>query len=199
MRSLLLASTSAARSALLSQLRVPFACHAPNVDETPLPGEDALSLVKRLSESKALAAAEQYPDHIIIAGDQVADFQGQIIGKPGSIEQAQKVLEGFAGQSIVFQGGLCVMVPATGFCSVDVIPTTVTFRQNTAEDIAAYLKADPQPAFHCAGGLKVEALGIGLVASIESTDPNALIGLPLIQLLTRLKAAGFDLWKAAHD
>jgi septum formation protein len=191
---LILASTSRYRRELLERLRLPFRALAPDVDETPLPGEAPAALAERLALAKARALADLYPDAIVIGADQVADVDGVAIGKPGNHERATAQLRAMSGRRIVFQTGVAVVRAATGFAQVVRAPVTVRFRTLTDGEIEFYLRTE-QP-YDCAGSAKCETLGIALLDAIESDDPTALIGLPLIRTSALLRAAGLDALKA---
>jgi len=186
---LVLASTSKYRAELLSRLRVPFQTAAPQVDESPLPGENTHDIALRLAEAKARAVASRFPDALIIGSDQVADLDGQPIGKPGTRERAVAQLQAVSGKSVVFHTALALFNAATGRLQIRVVPTTVSFRQLGAQSIHRYL--DLEPAFDCAGSAKSEGLGIALIAALEGSDPNALVGLPLIALTDMLLAENY--------
>ncbi len=187
---LILASTSRYRRELLERLRVPFRALSPDVDETPLPGEAPAALAERLSLAKARAVAAQFPDAVVIGADQVADVDGQSIGKPGDHARATAQLRAMSGRRIVFQTGVAVVRAATGFAEVARVPVTVRFRTLSDAEIEFYLRAE-EP-YDCAGSAKCETLGIALLDAIESDDPTALIGLPLIRTTALLRAAGID-------
>lgn len=188
---LLLASGSAYRRELLSRLRLPFDCAAPQIDESPLPGEDGAALAMRLAQEKAQALASRYPEHLIIGSDQVAVLDGQLIGKPGSFERAREQLRAASGRSVSFLTGLCLHNARSGRSQVDCVPFTVHFRQLDDARIERYLRAE-QP-YDCAGSAKSEGLGIALLERIDSDDPTALVGLPLIRTCQMLRAAGVRL------
>ncbi|MCV2423091.1 Maf family nucleotide pyrophosphatase [Paucibacter sp. DJ2R-2] len=189
-RQLILASTSRYRRELLERLRLPFEQQSPEVDETPLPGEAPAALATRLSLAKAQAVASLHPQAIVIGSDQVADLNGESIGKPGTHERACEQLRRMSGHRIVFQTGVAVVCEATGFSQQDLAPVHVVFRDLNETEIESYLRAE-QP-YDCAGSAKSEGLGISLLAAIESDDPTALIGLPLIRTSQLLRAAGLD-------
>ncbi|PND37764.1 septum formation inhibitor Maf [Paucibacter aquatile] len=197
-RPLILASTSRYRRELLERLRLPFAVQSPEVDETPLPGEAPAALAARLSLAKAHAVARLHPEAIVIGSDQVADLNGSPIGKPGSHERAVEQLRRMSGHSIIFQTGVAVVCEASGFAQQDLAPVRVRFRELSDTEIETYLRAE-QP-YDCAGSAKSEGLGISLLSAIESDDPTALIGLPLIRTSALLRAAGLDPLQAlAHS
>jgi septum formation protein len=187
---LILASTSPYRRELLERLRIPFQALAPATDETPLPGEAPAALAQRLALAKAQAIASQHPDAVVIGADQVADVDGQAVGKPGSHARAVDQLRAMSGRTIVFQTALAVVRATTGFAEVRCVPVSVRFRSLDEAEIEFYLRTE-QP-YDCAGSAKCETLGIALLEAIESDDPTALIGLPLIQTSALLRAAGLD-------
>jgi len=187
---LLLASTSPYRRELLSRLRIPFDVARPEVDETPSPGELPLALAQRLAAAKAATIAMREGNAWVIGSDQVAELDGQPLGKPGGREQALAQLAAMSGSSVAFRTALCVMHRDLGrFDAVDT--TVVRFRGLAGDEIARYVDAE-QP-FDCAGSFKSEGLGIALFEAIETTDPTALVGLPLIATAQLLRRAGFAL------
>lgn len=188
MQPLILASTSPYRRELLSRLGLAFEVANPKTDESPQPGELPEALSLRLAEAKAKAVAGQFPDALIIGSDQVATVDGRIYGKPGNHERAVAQLQELSGKTVNFYTGLCLFNAKTGKADVRGIPTLVTFRQLSLEEIEHYLRREP--AYNCAGSAKSEGLGIALLESIHGDDPNALIGLPLIALCTMLKRHG---------
>lgn len=188
MQPLILASTSPYRRELLSRLGLAFEVANPKTDESPQPGELPEALSLRLAEAKAKAVAGQFPDALIIGSDQVATVDGRIYGKPGNHERAVAQLQELSGKTVNFYTGLCLFNAKTGKADVQGIPTLVTFRQLSLEEIEHYLRREP--AYNCAGSAKSEGLGIALLESIHGDDPNALIGLPLIALCTMLKRHG---------
>jgi septum formation protein len=187
---LILGSTSRYRGELLQRLRIPFRVIGPAIDESPLPGEPPDALALRLALAKARAVAAQQRDAVVIGADQVADLDGEPIGKPGSHERAVAQLQRMRGRRIVFQTAVAVVRAAIGFEQVRLAPVTVRFRDLGNREIEAYLRAE-QP-YDCAGSAKCETLGIALLESIESDDPTALVGLPLIRTCAMLRAAGLD-------
>jgi septum formation protein len=191
---IVLASTSPYRRELLQRLRVPFDVLAPAVDEAPRPGESPLSLALRLAEAKATEVARRRPDDIVIGSDQVAELDGEPIGKPHTHDAALAQLERMQGRRLVFHTALAVV--ARGKAVVGSVPTAVTFRRLGRDALEAYLRSD-QP-YDCAGAAKIESLGIALVERVESDDPTALIGLPLIRLTSMLAAAGVPVLGAAR-
>ena len=191
---LVLASTSPYRRDLLTRLRLPFTTIAPQVDEQSLPNELPHALVQRLSIAKARAVTAQYPTALIIGSDQVACLDGQIIGKPGGREAAIAQLTRAAGRMVEFLTGLCLINAATGDIQYCCEPSRVYFRASSTADIIAYV--DREQPFNCAGSIQSEGLGIALFERLESNDPTALIGLPLIRLVSFLHAAGYNLFDA---
>lgn len=187
---LVLASTSRYRRELLSRLGHPFAVQSPDVDETPLPGETPAALTERLAHRKAHAVAAQRPGSIVIGSDQVADLDGQALGKPGTHDRAVAQLQSLSGRSVVFHTAVCVQRPSTGYVGLSRVAVRVRFRTLRDRDIESYLRAE-QP-YDCAGSAKSEGLGIALLDAIESDDPTALIGLPLIATTRLLREAGWD-------
>ena len=190
-RALILGSTSPYRRELLQRLRLDFSVSAPDVDETPLPGEAPRDLAMRLALAKAHAVAVQNPGAVVIGSDQVADLNGQPLGKPGTHERATAQLRQMRGHSVIFQTAVAVVCPETGFEQVDLAPVVVRFRDLSDAEIERYLHAE-QP-YDCAGSAKSEGLGISLLDAIDSDDPTALIGLPLIRTCRMLRAAGLVL------
>lgn len=190
-RKLILGSTSAYRRELLSRLQVPFSVESPHVDETPLPGEHPAALARRLALAKAQAVAQRFPDCVVIGSDQVADLDGQALGKPGNHERAVAQLRQMRGKTVVFQTAVAVVCHQSGFCQQALAPVKVTFRALDEDEIETYLRAE-QP-YDCAGSAKSEGLGIALLQSIENDDPTALVGLPLIRTSQMLRAAGITL------
>jgi septum formation protein len=192
---LILASTSRYRRELLERLRVPFAVVAPETDESPLPGESPRAIALRLSLAKAQAVAALHPQAYVIGSDQVADLNGQAIGKPITHSAATLQLQRMSGETLVFHSGVALVAP--GFEQVLCVPIHVTFRHLSADTIEHYLRAE-QP-YDCAGSAKSEGLGIALTSRIESDDPTALIGLPLITVCSLLESAGFNLFSTARS
>ena len=185
---LVLASNSPYRRALLERLRVPFEVLAPHVDERPLPHEAPRDTAIRLAAVKARAVAGSRPHDIVIGSDQVASLDGEAIGKPGTFEAALAQLQTMRGRTVVFHTALCLLDPAHDALQEAEVPTTVHFRRFSDEQASRYLEIDAP--YDCAGSAKIEALGIALVDRVESRDPTALIGLPLIELVGMLQRAG---------
>ena len=187
-RPLVLGSTSAYRRELLSRLRLPFSVEPPEVDETPRAGETPAELARRLAAAKAAAVASRHPAAVVIGSDQVADLDGEPLGKPGNHANAVAQLRRMSGRTVVFQTALSVVCQETGFAQHDLAPVRVRFRALDDAEIEAYLRAE-QP-YDCAGSAKSEGLGIALLEAIDSDDPTALVGLPLIRTCRMLRAAG---------
>jgi septum formation protein len=190
-REVVLGSTSRYRRELMERLRLPFTVAAPDVDETPLPGEAPKTLALRLALAKALAVATLHPEAVVIGSDQVADLAGQALGKPGEHQRAVAQLRQMRGQTVIFQTALAVVCLATGFEQVDLAEVRVVFRDLSDAEIEAYLQAEKP--YDCAGSAKSEGLGIALLESIDNDDPTALIGLPLIRTARLLRLAGVKL------
>jgi septum formation protein len=186
-----LGSTSRYRRELLERLRIPFTVSAPDVDETPQPGEAPQALALRLALAKARAVAALHPEAVVIGSDQVADLAGQPLGKPGEHARAVAQLRQMRGQTVIFQTALAVVCLATGFEEVALAEVRVVFRNLSDEAIEAYLQAEKP--YDCAGSAKSEGLGIALLESIDNDDPTALIGLPLIRTARLLRQAGVKL------
>lgn len=190
MPALVLASTSPYRRELLQRLGVPFSIYAPHVDEAPLDHELPTQTAQRLALAKARTVAQQFPAAVVIGSDQVADLHGALIGKPGSHEAATAQLQAMQGQSVVFHTAVAVVCARTSLEVVEVVTVRVQFRCLSDTDIERYLRIE-RP-YDCAGSAKVEGLGIALLERVESDDPTALIGLPLIQTCKLLRRAGVD-------
>ncbi|WP_321794404.1 Maf-like protein [Caballeronia sp. J97] len=196
---LILASSSPYRRELLGRLRIPFDAFSPDIDETPLDGETPEATAVRLSIAKARAAAGKLGDEragaLVIGSDQVATFDGQQIGKPGTHEKAVAQLQAMRGRSVEFHSALCLFDSRTGHVQSADIVTRVRFRRYSDAQIETYLRAETP--YDCAGSAKAEGLGIALLEAIESDDPTALIGLPLIALTGMLVDAGYPILGAA--
>ena len=182
---IILASTSPFRRELLNRLQISFIVANPSTDETILEGESPEQTALRLSEAKARAVATQYPGAMIIGSDQVAFLDGQVFGKPGNHENATRQLQIMRGRTVNFFTGLCLFNAATGKTHLRGVPTLVTFRDLSDDEIENYLLRE-EP-YNCAGSAKSEGLGIAIIAKMEGEDPNALIGLPLIALCDLLR------------
>ena len=187
---LILGSTSRYRRELLERLRLPFSVDSPRVDETPRPGEAPAALAMRLALAKARDVASRSPAAVVIGSDQVADLNGAPIGKPGNHQRAIEQLHAMSGRTVVFQTAIAVVRADTGFEASVLVPVVVRFRQLNDVEIEHYLRAE-EP-YDCAGSAKSEALGIALLDAIESDDPTALVGLPLIKTCQLLREAGLD-------
>jgi septum formation protein len=188
-RELVLASGSRYRKALLEQLRLPCTVCPADIDEAQLPGEPPLALATRLACQKARAVAHRFPQALIIGSDQVATLDGRTaFSKPLHHAAAVAQLEAMSAATAVFHTAVCVLDAASGAVREAAVPTTVSFRTLSPELIERYLQAD-QP-YDCAGSARIEGLGIALVSRVESTDPSALLGLPLIALVDLLIAHG---------
>lgn len=180
MARIVLGSSSPFRKSLLEKLDLSFDCDSPDIDETPLKGEKPKDMVARLAKAKAQAVAAKHPQSIIIASDQCATLDGNIIGKPGDHETAIEQLKAASGRAVTFYTSLCVMNATTEQYEECVEPFYVYFRELTDDQIENYLKKE-EP-YNCAGSFKSEGLGITLFDRLEGEDPNTLIGLPLIRL-----------------
>ena len=188
---LVLASTSIFRKMLLEKLDIPFQTTSPDVDEQSRPGEAPAELVERLSLEKALAAAKNYPEHLIIGSDQVACVDDKILGKPGNFANAKSQLSLASGKNVIFYTGLALHNSLTGKSQSLCEPFEVGFRKLNEAQIERYLKKE-QP-YNCAGSFKSEGYGITLFSRLSGDDPNALIGLPLIRLVELLENEGLAL------
>ena len=187
-KTIVLASTSPFRKQLLEKLQLSFLTAKPNVDETPLSNETAQQLVERLAIEKALAISPKFENALVIGSDQVCVNDGVILGKPGNFENAFQQLKAASGKSITFYTGLALVNSHTGEHQSLVEPFVVKFRVLTDEMITNYLNIE-QP-YQCAGSFKSEGYGISLFEKFEGKDPNSLIGLPLISLITLLENEG---------
>ena len=187
---LILGSTSRYRRELLQRLGLPFSVMAPEVDEAAHAGETPAALAMRLALAKAHAVSSRHPLAVVIGSDQVADVDGHAIGKPGTHEKAVAQLRRMSGRRVVFQTAVAVVRADTGFEAVELAPVQVLFRPLGDAEIERYLRLE-QP-YDCAGSAKSEGLGIALLAAIESDDPTALVGLPLIRTCGMLRRAGLD-------
>ena len=188
MTRLLLASSSPFRKALLEKLQHPFATTTPDIDETPHPGESPHALVERLAAEKARAVASHHPNTLIIASDQVAVLDEQIIGKPLDHASATAQLRACSARAVTFLTGLALLNSDSGRLQVVVEPFRVHFRPLDEATIERYLRADTP--YDCAGSFKAEGLGISLFERLEGDDPNTLVGLPLIRLIRLLENEG---------
>lgn len=191
MQPIVLGSSSVFRRQLLEKLLEQFDTCSPDIDESPLPGEDPAQLVQRLALQKAEAVAKAHPDALIIASDQVSVLDGRINGKPGNYENAFRQLKSSSGKQVSFFTSLCLYDATTAKYQLDVEPVQVYFRELSDTQIERYLKKETP--YNCAGGFKSEGFGITLFSRLEGRDPNTLIGLPLIRLVEMLAAAGVQL------
>jgi septum formation protein len=187
---LVLASTSRYRRELLERLRLPFDTLSPEVDETPAQGEACAATALRLALAKARAGAGMRPEAIVIGSDQVAELDGAPIGKPGSHERAVSQLRSMSGRTVAFHTAVAVVRRDRNYERGLVASVRVSFRTLDDAQIEHYLRAETP--YDCAGSAKAEALGIALVAAIESDDPTALVGLPLIRTCALLREAGLE-------
>ncbi len=197
---LILASSSKYRKELLSRLCFPFTTISPDIDETPLPDEKPQETAARLAFLKAKAIGVRHPGSIVIGSDQVAECQGEQIGKPGSFEKAFDQLQKMRGKEVNFHTALCVWngMDADPDKTVqnEIVKTVVTFRDLPDEELKAYLKIEKP--YDCAGSARNEALGIAILQKIESDDPTALTGLPLIALTSMLRKCGMTFFSGAE-
>lgn len=187
---IILASGSTYRRELLARIVPEFACESPDIDETPKSSEPPIDLASRLATEKARKVATNNPGTLVIGSDQVASLYGEILGKPGSHEAAATQLEQCAGHRVHFYTGLCLIDTRTGEEETVIEDYTAHFRDLSQEEIQAYLKLD-EP-YDCAGSFKVERHGVLLFEQLEGSDPNALVGLPLIRLARMLRRRGFN-------
>jgi len=190
-RVLILGSTSVYRRELLARLNIPFEIVSPDVDETPVAGEMPADLARRLALAKARAVAARFPQAVVIGSDQVADLDGEPLGKPGNHERATDQLRRMRGHSLVFHTAVAVACMATGYEELEIAAVRVKFRNLSDAEIETYLQREKP--YDCAGSAKSEGLGIALLESIDSDDPTALVGLPLIRTCGMLTAAGIKL------
>ncbi|MFZ9297184.1 MAG: Maf family nucleotide pyrophosphatase [Hylemonella sp.] len=190
-RKLILGSSSPYRRELLARLQLPFDVVLPEVDETPLADETPHNLACRLALAKARAVARRHPAQVVIGSDQVAELDGLALGKPGSHDRAVAQLRSMRGRQVIFHTAVAVVCAESGFAQVDLAEVRVRFRDLTSSEIENYLAAEKP--YDCAGSAKSEGLGIALLDAIESDDPTALIGLPLIRTARLLRAAGVTL------
>lgn len=194
-RPLVLASGSVYRRLLLDKLGLEYSCDSPDIDESARPDEDADTLVSRLALEKARAVAIRHPDALIIGSDQVATLDRHILGKPLTHARAIEQLSLASGHTVRFLTGLCLLDASTGDYQLDSVPFEVEFRKLGRPEIEQYLLRE-QP-YDCAGSFKSEGLGIALFQSMRGDDPNALVGLPLIRLVSMLEQVGVNLLRGA--
>lgn len=189
MQPLVLASQSRYRKALLDKLMLPFVQDSADIDESAQPNEAGLDLVRRLALEKAQTVAKRHPGALIIASDQLAALDGEILTKPGTHERAVEQLQALSGRTVVFHTSLCLLDTQDNSAEVIVEDVNVRFKTLSNAAIERYLRAE-QP-YDTVGSFKSEGLGIMLFEAIESQDPNTLIGLPMIQLCQQLEAKGY--------
>ena len=189
-QTLILASSSEYRRQLLQKLLIPFNSISPKIDEIALDGEKPHQTALRLAQEKAKKIGAEYPHALVIGCDQVATLDGIQLGKPMNHQNATKQLQTMRGREVTFHSALCLFNAATGNMQAEVVPYLVRFRQLTDEQIENYLTKE-QP-YQCAGSAKSEGLGIALMERMIGEDPNALIGLPLIKLITMLQNEGVN-------
>jgi len=187
---LILASSSPYRKILLERLGQPFKVCSPAIDEDALPGEEPAALAARLAGEKAEVVSSRHPDAVVIGSDQVAVFDGRIIGKPGSMAAARRQLATFSGPRVVFLSAVAVRSAGREFRFDAIVTTEVVFRALSAAEIGRYVERD-KPV-DCAGGFKSEQTGTALLQAMRSDDPTAIIGLPLISVAEALRRAGYD-------
>ena len=187
---LILASSSPYRREVLAKLGLPFEHYSPDIDENPLPNESPEELVRRLAIGKTQAVANHYSNTRIIGSDQVALFNNRIITKPHTHENAIQQLQRFSSHKVTFLTSLCLFNSSTQHQQIEIVPYHVQFLPLTNVQIETYLQRE-QP-YDCAGSFKSEGLGISLFESLEGTDPNSLIGLPLIALTKMLRKDGLE-------
>jgi len=190
MPNLILASTSPYRRVLLEKLGLPFECAAPNVDESPQPGESPRHLVVRLAQEKAKSLAARFPDHLIIGSDQVCVLDGMITGKPHTEENARQQLLKARGNIVTFYTGLALYNSSTGHLQTECEPFDVHFRHLSEQEIDDYVRKE-RP-LNCAGSFKSEGLGIALFDRLDGRDPNTLVGLPLIALCQMMRREHYN-------
>ena len=191
---LILGSSSPYRRELLSRLRIPFETASPDIDESPLAGERPDATALRLSRLKAEAIAARHPGALVIGSDQVCTLDNVQISKPGTHEKALAQLQLMRGRTVTFHSALCLLDTRTGASHLTDIQTHATFRGLSDAELDAYLRAETP--YDCAGSAKVEGLGIALLSRVESDDPTALIGLPLIALTGMLRRVGYTFFGA---
>ena len=187
-RPLILASASVGRRQLLERLCLPFRVSVSGVDETQLPNETPMEMAFRLALAKALSVAAKHPEAVVIGSDQVADLDGQALGKPGSHAQAVAQLQAMRGKTVIFQTTVAVVCLESSFQLTELAQVKVKFRTLNDAQIEAYLMAEAP--YDCAGSVKSEGLGIALLESVENDDPTALIGLSLIRTRRLLDKVG---------
>jgi len=191
---LVLGSSSPFRKEVLSSLMIPFETYSPDIDESPLANETPIALVERLALEKAKEVAKNYPDALIIGSDQVAMHGQKIVGKPHTHDKAVEQLREASGKKIELFTGLALINARSGKIQSEVVPFAVHFKDLSESTIERYLRKE-QP-YNCAGSVRSEGLGVSLFKRFDGDDPNALIGLPLIRLISMLEKEGFDLFES---
>ena len=189
--SVILASGSTYRKQLLKKLSIPFIIDSPDIDETSYPNENPLTLVRRLTIAKAKTVAARHDNALVIASDQIAVLEGKILGKPGTVKRACQQLEAQSGKTVKFMTGLCLWNSKTAHYEYTLDTCEIRFRQLSVSQIRNYI-AKESP-LDCAGSIKTEGHGVTLLEYMHVSDPNSLVGLPLIQLTTLLKKQGYDI------
>lgn len=189
---LILGSSSSYRKAILERLPLSFEVVSPNIDEQALPEEQPQDTALRLAQAKAKAIATQFPDALIIGCDQVATLDGVQLGKPHTHENAVAQLLKMQGRTVIFHSALCLFNAKTASMQAEIVPYEVVFRPLTIHQIEAYLRIEKP--YDVAGSAKSEGLGIALIERMTGDDPNALVGLPLIRLISMLKHEGIELF-----
>ncbi len=191
---LVLASSSVYRRVLLERLRLPFSMQSPDIDETPWPLELPQDTAARLAVAKARAISQRQPGALVIGSDQVATFDGRQVGKPGDHQHARAQLRAMRGREVTYYTALCLIDGRNDSVQSDTAIVRVTFRDLSDDEIEQYLLAE-QP-YDVAGSAKCEGLGISLLERIDSDDPTALVGLPLIRLVSMLRQAAYPMYAA---
>lgn len=187
---LVLGSSSRYRRELLERLGIPFMIDAPEIDETPLPDETVDALVRRLAVAKARAVAARWPGAVVIGSDQAASFEGRVLGKPGTAQAAIAQLMAFSGKRVDFLTGVAVLHGPSNRIATHIDQTYAHFRKLRKDEVERYVQRD-QP-LDCAGGIRFEGTGALLLTAVETRDPSAAIGLPLIELGAMLRAEGIN-------
>lgn len=190
MRPLILASSSIYRKALLERLKIPFTCFAPDIDESPRPGENISDLVLRLSKEKSEFCNDKYTDAVCIGSDELAAIDNEALGKPGDKANAIKQLTLMSGNQVKFYTGVCVSAHYLKHHECRLSITTLTFKKLTASMIENYL--EKEKPYHSAASFKSETLGSALIEKFECDDPTGIIGLPLIMLCEMLEKVGIE-------
>lgn len=187
---LVLASSSPYRKAQLATLHLPFESTSPAIDESPLPNEAPETVAIRLAVTKARAVCQMHPGSLIIGSDQVACSEGILLGKPGTRDKAVAQLRWLQGKQVMFYSAIALLNSENGDLQQHTTKTLVHYKALTDNEIDCYLDYDKP--YDCAGSFKIESLGIALLSSVESNDPTALVGLPLIALTAMLVNAGMN-------